>query len=443
MSLAASINESIEALPAGLRDGVRLWFEEFAAGRKALQKEDIPALVKVVAISDFAARVVQREWPESGMRPDCLDEASQKAMLAVLADSIAGSGTSVADIKATLRRERNRCMLGILWRDAMDQCTVVETLAALSGLADQLLSIALDFAQQQLVERCGVIRDGNNEPVPMLLLGMGKLGGGELNFSSDVDYIPLYPGSGPGDGMSDGARSLHAQSYFDRLSRSLVDLLDDVTEDGFVFRVDTRLRPFGDSGPPVISFAALESYLLQHGRDWERYAYVKARLIGRGAALSVADELFDELITPFVYRGYLDYGVFESLRDMHGLIVSEGRKRELKDNIKLGPGGIREIEFIVQSLQLVRGSHRPELQSPSLLKVLPLLVEGRGLSESVAQELQDSYLFLRRLENFIQAMRDQQSHDLPRDERDRVRLAYAMGYAEWDSLERKIDRVRA
>jgi glutamate-ammonia-ligase adenylyltransferase len=215
---------------------------------------------------------------------------------------------------------------------------------------------------------------------------MGKLGGRELNFSSDIDLIFLYPEGGD----SDGQKCLSAQEYFTRVSRQVVALLDEVTADGFAFRIDTRLRPFGDSGPPVTSFAALESYLLQHGREWERYAYIKARIVGPSVPKPVADELMHDLITPFVYRRYLDYGVFESLRDMHGMIKAEVKKREMADNIKLGPGGIREIEFIVQSLQLVRGGSRLELQERGLLRVLPRLVGRHGLGEDSAKSLRSA-----------------------------------------------------
>jgi glutamate-ammonia-ligase adenylyltransferase len=274
--------------------------------------------------------------------------------------------------------------------------------------------------------------------VPLVILGMGKLGGHELNFSSDIDIIFLYPE----DGATDGAKSISAQEYFGRLSRQLIALLDEATADGFVFRIDTRLRPFGDSGPPVVSFAALESYLLQHGRDWERYAYVKARVVGPSPGSAIVADLHDNLIRPFVYRRYIDYGVFESLREMHAMISAEVEKRELQDNVKLGPGGIREAEFIVQSLQLVRGGSEPALQSRELQKTVPLLVNERGLTTEGAEKLIAAYRFLRRIENFIQAMQDRQTHDLPADEASQARLCLAMGYDGWDALRADIDRHR-
>ncbi|HNP34559.1 MAG TPA: bifunctional [glutamate--ammonia ligase]-adenylyl-L-tyrosine phosphorylase/[glutamate--ammonia-ligase] adenylyltransferase [Woeseiaceae bacterium] len=443
MPLTQELDRAISALPFALQAPVRSWCERLCDLYPAPTGAAVTELVRIVAISEFAAKQLLKDWPEYCARLESMAKPCDRATLTAFADEISHSDESGDEVKARLRRERNRRMLGILWRDASGVATVPETLEALSDLADQMLRAALNFAERQLALRFGRIPGAGGEPVPLLMLGMGKLGGGELNFSSDVDLIFIYPNAGAGDGMSDGQRSVHAQSYFDRLSRTVVALMDDLTEDGFVFRMDTRLRPFGDSGPPVISFAALESYLLKHGRDWERYAYVKARLVGERPSQAVSRELFDDLITPFVYRGYLDYGVFEALREMHGLIVSEARKRELRDNIKLGPGGIREIEFIVQSLQLVRGSNRPELQGPGLLQVLPLLADGRNLSAAAAKELTEAYLFLRRLENYIQAMRDQQSHDLPVDPVDQARLALAMGCTDYDSLQRELDRVRA
>ena len=198
---------------------------------------------------------------------------------------------------------------------------------------------------------------------PLVVIGMGKLGGGELNFSSDVDLVLLFPEHGE----TDGARAIANEEFFTRLGQGLVRLLSAPTADGFVLRVDLRLRPFGDSGPLVASFASFEDYLLRHGRDWERYAYVKARPI---TAVERYAEVQAAAIRPFVYRRYLDYGVFESLREMKALIAREVERRELADNVKLGPGGIREIEFIVQALQLIRGGRDRRLQTASLFAAL-------------------------------------------------------------------------
>lgn len=225
-----------------------------------------------------------------------------------------------------------------------------------------------------------------------------------------------------------------------RWSQQLVGLLDDMTTDGFVFRVDTRLRPFGDSGPPVCSFAALEQYLLAHGRAWERYAWVKARICGEQPSEADCIELQDNLVRPFVFRRYLDYGLMASLRDMHGRIDAE--RRGLADNLKLGDGGIRQIEFMVQSLQMLRGGSRPDYRTRGLLDALECLSGSAEMPATKAAALRKAYLFLRKLENLVQARRDQQVHDIPRDDEDRAALAYAMSFDNWAALRVQLDEHR-
>jgi glutamate-ammonia-ligase adenylyltransferase len=426
-------------LPETLRPAATLWLRrlEEVQGSPDLPADSEDQLLRIVAVSEFAGNALLRDWGYWHGRLEQLSSAPDPRELREFADEPSHGNAGGDEVKARLRRFRHRYMLRLLWREVAGTATLAETLEALSALADQMLAVAGRCAESQLAGRYGRFRDRDGTLIPLVVLAMGKLGGGELNFSSDIDIVFLYPA----DGESDGPRKLGGQQYFTRLSQIIVALLDERTADGFVFRVDTRLRPFGDSGPPVTSFAALESYLLQHGRDWERYAYIKARIVGQPPPAMEA-ELFEHLIVPFVYRRYLDYGVFESLREMYAMIAAEVQRRDLADNIKLGPGGIREIEFIVQSMQLVRGGNREELQQPSLLRVLPLLVGGRGLEEGAVERLRGAYVFLRRLENFIQAMRDQQVHDLPRDPADRDRLSLAMGYPDWTTLARDIDRHR-
>ena len=425
-------------MPRPLKAPAERWHESLAAEHdvSAMPDERVGQLVRVVACSEYAAATVSREWDWLIRRVATFDTPKANFMsdLAQIESDV-----SLDDVKATFRRTRQRAMLRILWREVCGIANLDETLAELSDLADAMLDSGTQHAQRLLAPRYGHAVTDGGQRIPLVVLGMGKLGGRELNFSSDIDLIFLYTG----DGESDGAKSISAQEYFGRLSRKIIELIDEVTEDGFVFRIDTRLRPFGKSGPPVVGFAALESYLLQHGRDWERYAYVKARIVGSQPEQEVKDALYGELIQPFVYRRYLDYGVFESLRSMHSKIAVEVQRRELQDNIKLGPGGIREAEFIVQSLQLVRGGNNPALQGRELQTVLPKLVGSRGLSEEGAAALRAAYRFLRRLENFIQALRDQQTHDLPADDVDRMRLAFAMGYPDWGTLLVDLDRHRA
>ncbi len=441
----AQLNETIvdvvSELPPELRDVATKWFEQLKADRDigGMLAGTIEPLARLVACSEFAAKTVMREWEWFTEHQDSLQQLPDASLLERFAAEIASSDESIETVKQELRRCRHRYMVHVLWREITGVATLDETLVALSDLADRLLEAAAGYAQQQLHERHGIVRNAAGDPVSLVILGMGKLGGHELNFSSDIDLIFLYP-----EGTeSDGERSLSAAEYFSRVARNIIALLDEATADGFAFRIDTRLRPFGDSGPPVLSFAALESYLLQHGRGWERYAYVKARIVGPRPPPAIAAELHGDLVRPFVFRRYLDYGVFESLRSMHELISAEVARRDMADNVKLGPGGIREIEFIVQSLQLVRGGSQPELQERGLQKVMPRLIGERGLTKSAAENLLGAYEFLRRIENFMQAIRDQQTHQLPTDSVDRARLCEAMRFRDWISLRATLDAHRA
>ena len=433
------VSNAIETIPTELRDHVSRWFVRLHAEQGDLQLADHEwqRVARLVACSEYAAATLLREWQWFSAALPTLDEIPGEDGLNSEVAAIAQSDDAEA-AKKLVRTCRHRWMLQLLWREVGGAASLEETLRSLSLLADRLLDGATRFAHRAVESRFGQVTGDDGEPVSLVILGMGKLGGRELNFSSDIDLVFLYPAGAE----SNGRKCIGAQDYFTRVSHHILALLDEVTADGFAFRIDTRLRPFGDSGPPVTSFAAFESYLVRHGRDWERYAYVKARIVGQAPPATVADELQRDFIVPFVYRRYLDFGVFESLREMHGLITAEVEKREMADNIKLGPGGIREIEFIVQSLQLVRGGSHPELQDRQLLRVLPRLVGRRGLGERDDEALADAYRFLRRLENFIQAIRDRQTHDLPQDPVDRARLCLAMGYPDWPSLLRDLDGHR-
>ena len=399
---------------------------------------------RVVAISDFVLRVLKR-FPR-----ELAERVADRAPLTpkTLALRLDLDGRSEAEAMVELRRMRNVELARIAWRDLAGWATLDTTLAELSLLADCLIEAATAFAAAQVETRQRAPRDAAGKPLPLLVLGMGKLGGGELNFSSDVDLVFLYPDAAveaaPSAASSGSARDAaeagEPETYFLRVAQLLIKLLDLVTADGFVYRVDARLRPFGASGPLVVSVSSFESYLVQHGRDWERYAYVKARLItGREHERDV----FDLILTPFVYRRYLDYGVFEALRQMKTLIAKEVARKDMAENIKLGPGGIREIEFIAQAFQLVRGGRRGELQTRSLLRALPLLASVRELAADVVERLVGAYRFLRTLENRLQAMDDRQTHALPEDDEARARLAYAMGEVSWADLRERLEKERA
>lgn len=335
-----------------------------------------------------------------------------------------------------LRRFRRRHMVRIAWRDIAGWATLDETLGELSALADAAIQFAYATSYADMVVRYGTPRGAqSNAEQELMILGMGKLGGRELNYSSDIDLIFLYPE----EGQTDGARSTDNAEFFLRVGQKIVQTLANPTVEGIAYRVDLRLRPFGDSGRLALGFGAFEDYLQQHGRDWERYAYVKARAItGQGHFPA----LYDETLRPFVYRRYLDFGVFESLRDMKAMIAREVERRELQNHVKLGPGGIREIEFIVQAFQLMRGGADGRLRNPELQRVLPLLVGQRLLRAQVVQELTESYRYLRLVENRLQEWNDEQTHELPEDDAARARLARSLGIEHWSEFYDQLQQHR-
>ncbi len=333
-----------------------------------------------------------------------------------------------------LRLFRRRVMVRIAWAQALSLISTESSLQQLSHLAETLIVAARDWLYDACCREWGTPCNADGKPQPLLILGMGKLGGGELNFSSDIDLIFAWPEHGSTQG---GRRELDNAQFFTRMGQRLIKALDQPTMDGFVYRVDMRLRPFGESGPLVLSFAALEDYYQEQGRDWERYAMVKARIMGDREGVYV-DELRATL-RPFVFRRYIDFSVIQSLRNMKGMIAREVRRRGLKDNIKLGAGGIREIEFIVQVFQLIRGGREPSLQGRALLPTLESIDALHLLPESEAQLLHDAYLFLRRLENLLQSINDEQTQTLPQDDLNRARLAWGMGFADWDALTQALD----
>lgn len=426
------MNADLSELPRELRASVvahlkRL--ESKAEAARIIEAHDIAAsLPKVWACSEFVARYCLR-YPESFAElatSGALSQAWHEQDWAETIERFEAIASEEEMLKA-LRIFRNREMVRIAWRDLAGWADLDETLAALSKLADVCIAAALRFGVSQLSPRFGVPRNRRGQQQSLIVLGMGKLGGGELNFSSDIDLVFLYRESGE----TDGTRRLSNEEYFKRLGQLLIRLLDRKSEDGIVFRVDMRLRPFGDSGPLAVSYSAFELYLQQHGREWERYAYIKARAV-TGDAVDTA--LYEEILRPFVYRRYLDYGVFESLREMKALIAREVERRDLRNNIKLGRGGIREVEFIAQAFQLIRGGTISRLRRRELQKVLSVLPQVELLPDNAAKALIGAYRFLRRLENRLQEYADQQCHDLPEDPLAQSRLALAMGYADWPKL---------
>jgi glutamate-ammonia-ligase adenylyltransferase len=311
-----------------------------------------------------------------------------------------------------------------------------ETMRERSDMADGCIQQALHYLHQWLCHDLGSPCNSEGNEQHLIVLGMGKLGAGELNLSSDIDLIFTYPENGETRG---GQRSLSNEEFFTRLGRKLIQALDNRTVDGFVFRVDMRLRPFGDSGALALSFDAMELYYQTQGREWERYAMIKARAI---TGTEVDKKQLMDLLRPFVYRRYLDYGVFDSLREMKSMIAGQLHRKGMEDNIKLGSGGIREIEFIGQVFQLIYGGRDKPLQQRPILSILTLL-EQRGLLMPYAvKALKQAYIFLRRTEHRIQAWADQQTHCLPKDKEGQTRLASLMGFLDWDTFSNVLDEHR-
>jgi glutamate-ammonia-ligase adenylyltransferase len=329
----------------------------------------------------------------------------------------------------TLRKLRRRVFIHAMARDLTGRARLDEVCAAMTTLAEVALSSATALHHPALAADFGEPRDEAGDAQELVIVGMGKLGGGELNVSSDIDIVFVYPE----DGETDGRRTLGNREFFERLGRRVIGALHEITPEGFVFRVDTRLRPYGESGPLAVPYSALEQYLITQGRAWERYAWLKAR--------ALTGERHDELhalVTPFVFRKYLDYDAYDGLRDIHGQIAEQGRRNDYAQDVKLGPGGIREIEFIVQALQLVRGGREPDLRARGTLPALAA-IEERGLlpAEAIAA-LRDAYVYLRNLEHRLQYRDDRQTQMLPADPAEREALARAMGAPSTADFERTL-----
>ena len=428
----------LDLLPAELHDPIERWWaraaedERLSAAIVACAPELRAELPRVIACSEFAGAALLRD-PGALATLDC-DPASARAQ-SVADEQAVGSAADGADARRILRRWRRRAMLRIAWHAITGRDDVAETLDALSDLADGTIRAAAAASARFLEPAFGRPRDESGGSASLIVVAMGKLGGRELNFSSDVDLVFLYSANGE----TDGPHRLDNAEYFLRASRELIGLLDARDEDGFVFRVDTRLRPFGASGPLVVSLGGLEDYLQQHGRDWERYAWIKARAVVGAEAY---EPTYRNVVRPFVYRRYLDYGVFDSLREMKALIAREVARRDRDEDLKLGTGGIRELEFIVQSLQLVRVGSDSRLQTPALLEVLPALAGSKLLAARAVAQLAEAYRVLRRAENAVQMLRDEQTHRLPESPIDRARIARHLGHPGWDEALSQVQAAR-
>jgi glutamate-ammonia-ligase adenylyltransferase len=434
-----TFEQALAVLPPALQAEVVTHWQHFsdAAARDGVSLTIAPwaALVRVWATSEFVARSCSRE-PQLFQQLLDSDEltATEPAKASHCAHRLAAQLADVADeptLMTVLRRFRRWEMVRIAWRDLVGLASLSETLSALTGLADILLEAALDKIYAWHCQRFGVPQDDQGNAQQLVVLGMGKLGGGELNFSSDIDLMFTFPRKG----HTDTRRGMSNEDFFRRLGQNLIKVLHEPTADGFVFRIDMRLRPFGESGPLVMHFDAFEEYYQNHGRDWERYAMIKARVCAGDHA--AGEELLERL-RPFIYRRYLDYSAFESLRTMKAMISREVERKSMCRNVKLGPGGIREIEFIGQAFQLIYGGREPALRQRSLLSVLDYLAAGGRLPATAVDALNQAYDFLRRVENRLQAWSDQQTHNLPSDAIAKLRLAWSMGFADWESFKQAL-----
>jgi glutamate-ammonia-ligase adenylyltransferase len=431
-------------IPATLKEYSERRYEAFlvaAKGANVSLPEDaefIFALKKVFTFSDFVFKHCTRDTElfrdlyESGDLERTLEPGEfHEKLISYLIDV-----KDEAKLSRQLRRFRRYHMVRIAWRDLAGWADLTEIMSDLSALADACIDQAATMLYQWQCLKYGIPTARNGLHQKLVVLGMGKLGGLELNFSSDVDLIFAFPETGLTQG---GSESIINEEFFVRLCRDVIKIISAGTQDGIVFRVDMDLRPFGESGPVVMSFDAMESYYQEQGREWERYAWIKARVVSGDK--DVGARLLKRL-KPFVYRRYLDFGAFESLRKMKQKITFEVKRKGMSSNIKLGPGGIREVEFFGQVFQLIRGGVTPSLQERSLQKAMKALAEENYIPRRVCDELIGAYRFLRAVEHRLQEFSDQQTHMIPTDSHARERLAASMGFDSFESFNDLIEKQR-
>lgn len=439
----AAAPEPWEGLPQALRErGERRWRDYLEVVRGAGQRlPRDPAfrscLCRIFAISEFVADSCTRN-PE--LLPQLLESGELLADSGpgVLARRVGAQLAACSDetqLRRVLRQLRRREMVRIAWRDLAGWAPLEETLADLSDLADSCIQGALERLQSWQAQQTPPPLVARGRPAPLVVIAMGKLGARELNFSSDIDLIFAWPDARPARRRG----ALEPEEYFVRLGRSLVQVLSEQDHDGFVFRVDMRLRPYGSAGALACSFEALEEYYQSQGREWERYAMIKARPV-TGDEASRAQLM--ELLRPFVYRRYLDFRAFDALRDLKRQIQREVARKGLQDSLKLGPGGIREVEFIAQAFQLVRGGRDARLRRRGVVETLRALADMELLPAKTVDGLVEAWRFLRRAENRLQELHDRQVHHLPQDEGERLSLALAMGFDDWKEFLTALNRRR-
>ncbi|MCX7194229.1 MAG: bifunctional [glutamate--ammonia ligase]-adenylyl-L-tyrosine phosphorylase/[glutamate--ammonia-ligase] adenylyltransferase [Proteobacteria bacterium] len=394
-------------------------------------------LQKTMRCSRYARRVLEADPVLSGWLQQNYTASCNRAEIAHLLEQSGFDLQDERELSRAVRRLRKQLMVKLIFRDLNGLCDLDEVMQAMTALAEIVVQQAQSCLTASLQAQFGSpVGEATGAAQQLLVIGMGKLGGGELNVSSDIDLIFVYAE----DGETNGVRTLSNHEFFTRMGRRLINIINEATGDGYVFRVDMRLRPYGESGPLVMSFAALEEYLVSQGREWERYAWIKARVVSPVESLYIIE--LKELYQPFVFRKYLDFGAIDSMRKLHAQIRQEVQRRDRLDNIKLGPGGIREIEFTAQVFQLIRGGQDERLRILPTRRVLRQLAENGLMAAATVDKLDAAYIFLRNLEHRLQYLDDQQTQALPDKDEDRQLIAEAMGYTDYSVFMQVIDYHR-
>jgi [glutamine synthetase] adenylyltransferase / [glutamine synthetase]-adenylyl-L-tyrosine phosphorylase len=407
----------------------KLWFIE-----KHLASLDHPlknSVEKLLLVSDYACKHIELLIALLH-KDECTRPLTREEYFAAI--RVLSQDAPQALFMRELRQFRHRHFLRLLLLDTANLASTEEVMRSWSDCADTIILHASRYCLRTVSERYGIPRDEEGNEVSLFTLAMGKLGGRELNYSSDIDLIFAFGAAG----TTDGEEEIANQQYFSKVVQLFVQIVQNITEHGFAHRVDLRLRPNGDSGPLVSSLAAMETYYQEQGRDWERYAMVKARVVSESP--EQVYPWFERLILPFVYRRYVDFSVIESLRSMKAMIEREVLLNPRLDDIKRGQGGIREVEFIIQNFQLIRGGRLPQLQQQNAMAALAVLKQEKLLPRSDA--LKQAYYYLRRLENALQSLNDQQTHSLPEDPVKQVQITLAMGYSEWGQLINRLQQYQ-
>ncbi|MFT7267056.1 MAG: glutamate-ammonia-ligase adenylyltransferase [Porticoccus sp.] len=411
------------------------WLASLLAGKSKLswQLKQVWSCSEFVAISCSKKPDTFKQLIDSGDLHAAYEQGDMECRLSQLLSST----ETEEDLFKILRQFRNREIIRIIWRDFSKEADLKETTADMTSLAEACLKIALKFSHNIACHAWGTPANSSGEPQEMVVLGMGKLGGWELNISSDIDLIFAYPE----DGETQGSQySISNQEFFVRLSQKLIQALDAKNDGGFVFRVDMRLRPYGQSGCLISSFDAMEEYYQTQGRDWERYAMVKARVV---AGDQKAGARLMAILQPFIYRKYTDFSTLESLRSMKVLINREVKSKGMASNIKLGAGGIREIEFIVQAFQIIHGGRDVRFQSQSLKNTVAVIESEKLLPTLDINTLNEGYVFLRNVEHILQGMGDLQTHMVPDKALDQLKTAYLMGFDGWGEFLCALEKHRS